>query len=364
MIGILSFPVFSQCTSGDCVNGYGVKKFSVGTFSGYFKNGSMANGEFKYDSGAIYKGDFLSGTKNGFGIMEYSDGSRYEGDWVNDGQQGKGIIKFSNGNTYDGEWVNSKRQGYGTFTYSNGDSYVGNWVSDKRQGYATYKYNNGDCYIGDWVNDVRQGQGKMIFSDGRIEEGTWVADRFKTPKQETLITSNDFSTNDKSSSNSNQTSNKKSKKPIDKNTGLPVGWEKMSSEEIREWVDNSEEGKILTNNILDLAFEKALQDGNSNSSSTSSSSTSSNRVFICSSNDGCCLSVVNSKNKPQSSICNKRKHLSAGQKEHIWIEVGKQGNTSYVCNNCSVVVNTSSNPQGGGCCPVGGCVGHSWSKVR
>ncbi len=124
--------------------------------------------------------------------------------------------------------------------------------------------------------------------------------------------------------------------------------------------------KELVNNPLIkvmLAQEKLYQAGSSSSSSTNSY-TSSKRVFICSSQDGCCLSVVNSDNKPSEGICKSRSYLPAGQNGHSWREVGIQGGKSYMCNRCSVVVNISSYPSGGGCCPVGGCTGHSWSEVR
>jgi hypothetical protein len=114
--------------------------------------------------------------------------------------------------------------------------------------------------------------------------------------------------------------------------------------------------KELVNNPLIkvmLAQEKLYQSASSPSSSTSSTA-SSKSVFICSSQDGCCLAVVNSNSRPSEGICNSRSHLSAGQHGHSWREVGKQGGKSYMCNRCSVVVNISSYPSGGGCCPVGG----------
>ncbi|MFZ4680626.1 MAG: MORN repeat-containing protein [Flavobacterium sp.] len=181
-------PELVGCVNGDCVNGYGVKRFSIGTFSGYFKDGYISNGELKYDSGDIYKGNFLLGTKNGFGIL-----------------------KFNSGSIYEGEWVNDVMQGYGTLVMKDGSSYKGDWVNGKKQGKGVTKWASGSIYNGDWVNDVKQGQGKLTYSSGVIEEGTWVNDKFVSS-----YTSNySVASSNNSNSSSNNYNNASSTNPME-----------------------------------------------------------------------------------------------------------------------------------------------------
>ncbi|OMJ72140.1 hypothetical protein SteCoe_29477 [Stentor coeruleus] len=62
--------------------------------------------KFSYPSGAVYKGDWLGGFRDGDGKMEWTDGAQYEGSW-------------SFGYPF----------GYGKFTHVDGDSYAGEWKS-------------------------------------------------------------------------------------------------------------------------------------------------------------------------------------------------------------------------------------------
>ena len=91
IIGILSFPVFSQCISGDCVNG---------------------KGKYKMLYGDVYTGDFKNYERTGYGVLEINSGSH-------------------KGNKYVGEFVNGKFQGGGKYTYNDGSSLEGIWENNE-----------------------------------------------------------------------------------------------------------------------------------------------------------------------------------------------------------------------------------------
>jgi hypothetical protein len=143
---------------------------------------------------------------------------------------------------------------------------------------------------------------------------------------------------------------------------------KSNSNVIVDVVKYSDENSINYQILIDRCVQQEANysnDSGNYASNSYSANNSSKSVFICSNQDGCCLAVVNSNSRPSEGMCNSRRHLPAGQNGHSWREVGKQGDKSYMCNRCSVVVNTASYPSSGGCCPEGGCSsGHSWSEVR
>ena len=71
---------------------------------------------------------------NCFGNWEWDDGDRYVGEWKKDMKHGQGTYTFSNGNKYVGLFKDNKKNGQGTFTFSDGEIYFGEYKEDKRQG--------------------------------------------------------------------------------------------------------------------------------------------------------------------------------------------------------------------------------------
>ena len=303
----------------------------------FYLDKTTKNGFITYESGEKWVGEIGEDEKTiGKGTYYYKNGDKYIGKFNEneDIADGQGEYLWSDGTKYVGNFKDGKPFGNGTKYWADGDKYIGkfNDNQDVADGQGEYYWQNGKRYIGNFKDGLINGYGKIINVDGSIQEGIF--------SNGNLV--NDYNKKQISSSN---TSNKSSTNPM---------------EDIQNGL------KELVNNPLIkvmLAQEKLYQAGSSSSSSTNSY-TSSKRVFICSSQDGCCLSVVNSDNKPSEGICKSRSYLPAGQNGHSWREVGIQGGKSYMCNRCSVVVNISSYPSGGGCCPVGGCTGHSWSEVR
>ncbi len=131
----------AQCLSGDCVNGFGLLKYTNGEkYAGYFKNGKregvgeldsangkmIHSGRWKDDNYLVIKAECVSGDcMNGYGTYNDALGSVYIGDFKDGKYQGKGILtqydgKIFNGWWKDGEWFEKGclsgncKDGYGT----------------------------------------------------------------------------------------------------------------------------------------------------------------------------------------------------------------------------------------------------------
>lgn len=63
----------------------------------------------------------MSGT--GFSIHEAKDGSVYSGDTVQYSRQGKGSCTYVDGALYEGEWSSGKKHGYGVMQFASEGRY-------------------------------------------------------------------------------------------------------------------------------------------------------------------------------------------------------------------------------------------------
>ncbi|MCX7737155.1 MAG: caspase family protein [Candidatus Kapabacteria bacterium] len=212
---------FSQCVSGDCNNGKGVKKFDngdryegqfkEGRFNGkgtyfyadgdkyvgdfvdgfkegkgkyFYKNGKVYDGEWKennrngqgtetYPDGSKYTGGWKDGRQHGYGVTLFSDGAKYEGEWKDNLQNGQGTYIWADGDKYVGEWLNGKRHGKGKYTWASGASYDGDWKFNNQEGFGTYIWPVGDKYTGEWKDNLHHGKGKLWWADGDYYDGEW-----------------------------------------------------------------------------------------------------------------------------------------------------------------------------------------------
>lgn len=72
-----------SCVSGNCVTG---------------------TGEYLYENGDRYKGEFLDGLRNGNGLYVYKNGDSYKGAFLNHLYQGQGTLSYADGTSLSGEW--------------------------------------------------------------------------------------------------------------------------------------------------------------------------------------------------------------------------------------------------------------------
>ncbi len=66
---------------------------------------------------------------------------------------GHGEFVYDNGDRYVGDFVNGKREGHGEYLFANGDRYVGVYAKDKPEGHCEYLFANGNRYVGDFLDD-------------------------------------------------------------------------------------------------------------------------------------------------------------------------------------------------------------------
>ena len=116
--------VFSECLSGDCINGHG--------------------------------------------IISYPDGAKYEGRLENSRYHGKGCLELPDGSTYAGQWRNGLKHGWGTQLLPEKDlaqngripdyyRYTGVWKDGKRDGWGITTFRDHTKYIGQWQDDQENG---------------------------------------------------------------------------------------------------------------------------------------------------------------------------------------------------------------
>ena len=76
----------------------------------------------------------MNDVENGNGIYYYSNGNiKYDGEYVNDKAEGKGQYIWEDGKYYIGQWKNGLFHGKGIEYYSNGKiKYEGDYINDKR----------------------------------------------------------------------------------------------------------------------------------------------------------------------------------------------------------------------------------------
>jgi len=149
-------------------NGTGSCKFDElgGNFTGLFVNGSVeGNGRIQFANGDVYLGE-----------VERLKGK--EGESTFGHMHGFGEYDFENGDHYEGNWEFSKRNGAGFLMYSTGDMYDGTWENDEPTS-GTYTFDNGASYTGGFVDKLRDGRGKYTFKNGSVMEGDFVAGEIK-----------------------------------------------------------------------------------------------------------------------------------------------------------------------------------------
>ena len=156
-------------------------------------------GYYEYPTGGEYKGEFVNGMQDGFGIMTFKNHDLYEGDWKEgkmDGygeyyhydekkdrfvanykgqfkhgvREGVGRMEYANRNIYEGQWQNNMRTGNGACWLTNGDCFHGLWRFDEMLRGVFYKA-NGDRYDGEFKNG-KPLNGIILFPEerGKISE--------------------------------------------------------------------------------------------------------------------------------------------------------------------------------------------------
>lgn len=80
-------------------------------YKGHFKDGQphghgiLQAGTFKTSTASIYIGEWIGGSKNGYGIMDdIMTGEKYLGNWCDNKKHGNGVMVTSDGVYYEGNF--------------------------------------------------------------------------------------------------------------------------------------------------------------------------------------------------------------------------------------------------------------------
>lgn len=170
---ILPFIGFGQnCLSGDCVNGYGI---------------------MKYTDGSRYIGEFVDSKRYGEGVLHLTNGTKYVGSWKNDSRTGEGRIYFGDNLRTSGYWENNQlvrptkkrsycisgdcQDGFGIYLFADGRKAIGRFQGGEIINYAVCYYPNGDKYIGQWKYQTRNGNG-VLNTIYEKQVGAWLDGAF------------------------------------------------------------------------------------------------------------------------------------------------------------------------------------------
>lgn len=171
--------LFAQCGKGNCIDGFGMKKFQ---------------------DGSRYMGAFIQGNRQGIGICFWKNGSRFFGEWKLDKPEGVGVFINAQSVKQQGLWkkgklfeensnlvteklfsVSSRIQGclagdcmggIGVLM-TNGDIYMGDFKNSLRHGIGICYYFNGSEFKGAWQADKPHGNGELTYADGTVRKGVW-----------------------------------------------------------------------------------------------------------------------------------------------------------------------------------------------
>ncbi len=159
---------------GKLPNGKGETTFAKGgRYIGEYVNGKFqGKGDIVYNNGDTFVGDFVDDYASGFGTLTYTNGACYIGEIKAGVLSGKGEITFSNGNRYVGEFSDGDKNGKGEFFFAGGDTYVGEFKDGAISGYGRYVFgNNGDVYVGEMDDWKFSGEGTYTSNDGTVYKG-------------------------------------------------------------------------------------------------------------------------------------------------------------------------------------------------
>jgi hypothetical protein len=153
---ILNSPtIFCQCINGDCINGFGEKKYPDSSrFVGNFEKGTKKSGTYFYPNGDVYKGSFEKNQRSGIAVYTHQNGEVFTGSFAND-KKAYGKYVFLNGDVYTGTFENSLPDGYGTIVTANGKKWEGNWDKGKRIWGGNVSANTDSVVVDSIINDTQ-----------------------------------------------------------------------------------------------------------------------------------------------------------------------------------------------------------------
>ncbi|KAB0798647.1 hypothetical protein PPYR_09640 [Photinus pyralis] len=161
------------------IHGSGQLQWTDGrVYKGQFNNNQIHGfGRMEFPSVGVYEGLWKDNQQNGFGILKYTNGDVYKGCFKDGLPHGHGSLKHgsfiaSAASIYIGDWVMGSKSGYGVMDdIVSGEKYLGTWSDNKKHGNGLIVTSEGIYYEGTFSQDVFTGHGLMILEDGTHYEG-------------------------------------------------------------------------------------------------------------------------------------------------------------------------------------------------
>ncbi|MFK7951192.1 MAG: MORN repeat-containing protein [Saprospiraceae bacterium] len=196
LLGFVTQNLNAQCISGNCINGHGTWKWESGAvYTGTFINGTRyGHGQYTFSNGDVYIGEWQNNQKHGYGVYTFNTSSNqkklYAGEWIADQRSGIGIMHYKDKTVASkfGVWKKNKflykykgtgclegdcYTGFGLYVWNDGSRYEGHFKYGERNGEGVYYYSKGAKYIGNQVNGKRDGQGTYYYPSGSKYVGEW-----------------------------------------------------------------------------------------------------------------------------------------------------------------------------------------------
>ncbi len=108
---------------------------------------------------------------NGYGVKKYKDGTTYVGEWWNKEPSGNGTVILPDGAIYVGQFIKGMYHGQGTLLTKE-TFYVGEFEKDLASGSGSFFMSEG-FYVGEFKDGEMNGKGFFQHQDGTIEESIW-----------------------------------------------------------------------------------------------------------------------------------------------------------------------------------------------
>lgn len=124
-----------------------------------------SGGDFRYQNGRRYLGDWKMGTWHGKGQAWFTNGNTYDGEYVADQRHGRGLYRWRDGRIYEGEFANNLRHGQGCLQWLDGSYYEGSFKKGEQSGKGTYVFKGGR-YTGEFERGQYHGCGEITWDQG------------------------------------------------------------------------------------------------------------------------------------------------------------------------------------------------------